>query len=76
MPKIEFPTISAQLEAAPFGVNGLSGLQQNCYYCVRMPGGTRFVAKLENNHWWTCGSGFALNITRDQIICPVKPPEN
>lgn len=76
MTKIEFPTISASLEV-PFGVNGLAGLEQNQYYWCRHPtDGTRFIAKLENNHWWTPGNGFAVNVTRDQVICVVKAPEN
>lgn len=60
----------------PFGLNGLAGLQQPAYYWCRHPEGSRFVAKLENDHWWVHGQGFAINITRDQIICPVKVPEN
>ena len=59
-----------------FGMNGLLGLAQNQYYWVRHPEGSRFVAKLENDFWWTCGAGFPINITRDQIICMIKPPEN
>jgi len=54
----------------------LPALTKNAYYWCRFPDGTRFVAKLENNHWWVTGQGFAVNITRDQIICQVKAPEN
>lgn len=59
-----------------FSLNGLSGLQQNQYYWCCMPDGSRFVAKLENDHWWVTGNAFAINVTRDQIICLVKAPEN
>lgn len=62
--------------AQPFGINGLSGLQQNSYYWVRAPDGTRLIAKLENDLWWTPGVQWAVNITRDQVICQVKAPEN
>lgn len=61
----------------PFGMNNLLGLQQNQYYWCRNPSdGTRFICKLENDHWYTVGIIYTINITRDQVICPVKPPEN
>lgn len=61
----------------PFGMNGLYGLQQNAYYWCRNPAdGTRFIVKLENNGWWTYGVQWQVNITREQIICKVKEPEN
>lgn len=59
-----------------WGINGLSGLQQNEYYWIRHPEGTRFIAKLENDLWWSVGMQFAVAITRDQVICQVKAPEN
>ncbi len=62
--------------AGDFGINGLLGLRQNEYYWLRHPDGTRFVAKLENDHWWGVGAQWALNVTRDQVICVVKAPEN
>lgn len=62
--------------AQPFGVNGLAGLVQNDYYWIRHPEGTRFIAKLENGCWWTVGCQWAINVTRDQVICKVQPPEN
>lgn len=63
-------------EASPFGLNGLLGLQQNQYYWIRHADGTRFIAKLENSAWWTFGCPHAIAITRDQVICLVKAPEN
>ena len=59
-----------------FGINGLVGLEQNQYYWLRHPEGTRFVAKLENDYWWSVGIPYAINVTRDQVICKVVPPEN
>lgn len=64
------------LAEVPFGLNGLLGLQQNQYYWLRHPDGSRFIAKLENSAWWTCACGHAIAITRDQVICQVKAPEN
>lgn len=52
-----------------FGLNGLLGLEQNTYYWVRHPEGTRFVAKLENDLWFTVGMQWAIAVTRDQVIC-------
>lgn len=61
----------------PFGLNGLAGLQQNQYYWLRNPAdGTRFIAKLQEDLWYTFGIGYAINVTRDQVICMVKAPEN
>lgn len=68
--------MSVTLAPESFGINGLAGLEQNTYYWVRHPEGTRFVAKLENDCWWSCGMNFAVNVTRDQVICQVKPSEN
>jgi len=60
-----------------FGMNGLLGLQPNSYYWCRNPSdGTRLIAKLENESWWTYGVQYAINVTRDQVICQVKAPEN
>lgn len=63
-------------KAPPFGINGTLGLQQNQYYWIRHADGTRFIAKLENSAWWTFGCSHAIAITRDQVICLVKAPEN
>jgi hypothetical protein len=60
----------------PFGMNGLAGLSQNEYYWCRHADGSRFVAKLENNSWWIVGGAFAVDISRDQVICQIKAPEN
>ena len=59
-----------------FGINGTLGLQQNTYYWLRHPEGTRFIAKLEGDCWYTFGVQWAIAVTRDQVICPVKIPEN
>jgi hypothetical protein len=62
--------------APAWGLNGLLGLTQNDYYWIRHADGTRFIAKLENNCWWTMGYGLPIDITRDQVICKVQAPEN
>ena len=56
-----------------FGINGLA---QNEYYWLRHSDGTRFIAKLEHDHWWMVGVQWSINVTRDQVICQVKAPEN
>lgn len=64
-------------KSAAFGVNGLAGLRQNEYYWCRNPqDGTRFIAKLQDDLWFTHGVQFAINVTRDMVICVVKAPEN
>lgn len=67
---------SEYLADTPFGCNGLLGLQQNQYYWIRHADGTRFIAKLENSAWWAVGCPHMIAITRDQVICLVKAPEN
>ena len=62
--------------APPFGMNGLVGLESNRYYWCRNPDGTTFVAKLENECWWTCGVNYAINVTREQVIYCIPQPEN
>lgn len=68
--------MTPQTRPPDFGINGTVGLQQDQYYWVRQSDGSRFIAKLERDAWWACGAGFPLDITRDQVICLVKPPEN
>jgi hypothetical protein len=63
-------------KAPEFGLNSTLGLTQNEYYWIRHPEGTRFIAKLEANCWYTVGCQWAINVTRDQVICMVKAPEN
>lgn len=60
----------------PFGINGIAGLLESHYYWCRLPDGTKFISWFNAGQWWTPGNQWAVNITRDQVICEAKVPEN
>lgn len=61
-----------------FGLNNLAGLVLNDYYwCRNMEEGTRFIALLGRDaNWYIIGNAYPVPVTREQIICKVKAPEN
>lgn len=63
---------------SPFGLNGTLGLVMNEYYWCRHPqDGTRFVAMFaQDGAWYITGNAYPQPVSRDQVICKVKAPEN